>query len=156
MTRLENVYKDEVNEIIKLEKRIERRLPIKGFIGIVICFSLIFVSLLTLIALSIGGSVSIDKEQTGLNAGATFHIALPVTNVTKVVDIVLPTDSSHPPKSEESSTTISTSTTTTLNPIIYGVFHDAHAGGWYDPHTGVGSVPSGNDPGACGRGGLGR
>lgn len=152
MSRLGNVYKDEVREVIRLEKRIERRLPVKGFVGMLLCFSLVIVAAMTLVALSIGGSVSIDKERMGVTGGATFHVALPVENVTRVVDIVLPTDSSHPPNVEGSSTTTSTiETTTTLKQVrIYGTFHDGTLY-WRDPVTGVGSAPSGNDKGACGR-----
>ena len=151
MSRLGNVWKDEVKEVMKIEKSIKRRLPVKGLIGTMVTLGLVFVTLMTIVALSIGGSVSIDKEKMGVNAGATFHISLPMENITEVVDIVLPTVSSDHPRIGDSSTTTSTSsTTTTLKEVrIYGAMHGSTTA-WKDPITGVGSVPSGNDKGVCG------
>jgi len=152
---LQRLMKDEIRIARREVREVRNAFPVKGVLGVVIMLVMMAIVGLVIIEVSLEGDVSMKKEQMGFGAGANFKVSMP-ENITKVVDIVLP----HPPVSSTSTTTSttqtsSTTTSTTLK-IIYGVAHDATAGGWYDPSTGVGSVPSGNDPGACGRGGLGR
>lgn len=157
MSRLENIYKEEVREVSKINRRIRKALPLGSILGVMASFGLVTLVVLVLIGISIDGTLSISKKDIGVDAGVTMKVSLPVENITKVINFNTPKIINSPISNIKIKETTSTTTTTLKIPVItYGNYHDATAGGWYNPSTGVGSRPSGQDGGACTNGGLGR
>jgi len=156
MSRLADAYKRKRKTFMRMERKMKRSLPLGSMAATTVTLAVLSIGILSLIALAAEGYVSVKKHDLGLDADISIKANVPLNSTYRMVDIVL----SHPPlndetvsprpKHPEGSTTTSTATTTTTT-----TFKARHTytgmTNWFDPETGVGNTPSGNDPGACGR-----
>jgi len=142
-TRLGSVGHTAIDLMEVAEKRVYRasKAPLVSVILALSVLSIMALLCTVIIAVSVDrGSVTVDMK-----AG----VKLPtISNVREVVENVAVTNPST--STTQTPVTSTTSSTSTTVKRVYGVFHDGTPY-WFDPNTGVGSAPSGNDPGACGR-----
>ncbi len=154
MSRLGNIYKDEVKMMRRTEHRLVKSFPLKGIMGVVVSLMAFCFVAVVLVSLSMEGSVSVVKKDIGLDSNVQMQVSLPINytveKIDRVVDIVLPMQSTSTTTSQSTTQTMTTST------LLFTYGHERMPDGQVDPYTGVGSKSSGRDCGSCCRGGLER